>query len=163
MTLIGLFSAARTEINIMVPYFLPPREMMVALQAAVLRGVRVRVILPERSNLRMVDWATRKMLWELLVWNVEIYYKPELFDHAKLILLDDQYAMGGSANLDARSLRLNFEVGVEMLGGAVNQTLRQHFEQVLSRCRRAGLEELDRRSHLQKARDAFFWLFSDYL
>src|SRR5690625_1761897 len=66
-TLTSIFSAARVHISIRLPYFLPGAGMVSALQSASLRGVTVQIVLPERSNLRFVDWATRNMLWELLL------------------------------------------------------------------------------------------------
>jgi cardiolipin synthase len=163
MTMIGIFAAARESITIMVPYFLPNHDMVAALQAAVLRGVRVRVVLPERSNLRYVDWATRNMLWELLLWDVEIYYKSAPFDHAKLYIIDSCYVMAGSANLDARSLRLNFELGVEIFDSETAQAMQQHTQQAIAQGRRVELSEVDARPLWQRVRDAFFWLFSSYL
>lgn len=163
MTLIGVFSAARERIRIMMPYFLPNHEMIAALQAAVLRGVRVEVILPERSNLRFVDWATRNMLWELLLWEMDVYYKAAPFAHSKLILVDDTYCMTGSANLDARSLRLNFELGVEWFDGPLCSQLHAYLDTAVSHSRRLDLSEFDQRPLWQRLRDAFFWLFSSYL
>ncbi|WP_024461107.1 phospholipase D-like domain-containing protein [Marinimicrobium sp. LS-A18] len=163
MTLIGVFTAARERIRIMVPYFLPNHEMVATLQAAVLRGVKVEVILPERSNLRFVDWATRNMLWELLLWDMDVFYKAAPFAHSKLILVDDAYAMTGSANLDARSLRLNFELGVEWFDPELTQQLHAHLDEATARSRRITLAELDQRPLWQRLRDAFFWLFSSYL
>lgn len=163
MTLQGVFSAAQHEILIMMPYFLPSREMLSVLQAASLRGVRVRILLPARSNLRFVDWATRNMLWELVMWHVEVYVRPPPFAHTKLITVDDHYVLGGSANLDPRSLRLNFELGVEMFDTHLARSVRQHIEGSLERSHRLTLEELDRRPRWQRIRDAFFWLFSGYL
>jgi cardiolipin synthase len=163
MTLIGVFTAARERIRIMVPYFLPNHEMVAALQAAVLRGVKVEVILPERSNLRFVDWATRNMLWELLLWDMDVFYKAAPFAHSKLILVDDAYAMTGSANLDARSLRLNFELGVEWFNADLTRQLHAHLDEATARSRRITLAELDQRPLWQRLRDAFFWLFSSYL
>jgi cardiolipin synthase len=64
-------SSAKSEVDIMTPYFVPSREMIVTLQTAALRGVRVRVVLPARNNLPYVHWANRNMLAELLLWNVE--------------------------------------------------------------------------------------------
>lgn len=163
MTLIGIFSAAREDITIMVPYFLPSRAMIGALQAAAIRGVRVRIVLPEKSNLPYIDWATRKMLWELLIWDVEIRVIPPPFDHAKLIVIDHCYVMGGSANLDPRSLRLNFELGVEMFSPELAATITQHIEQSLLNSHPVTLHELDQRSIWLRIRDAFVWLFSGYL
>lgn len=163
MTLNGIFAAAEKEILIMVPYFLPSREMVAVLQAATLSGVRIRVVLPERSNIRMVDWACRNLLWELLTWGVEVYYKPAPFAHSKLIAVDGRYVMAGSANIDARSLRLNFELGVEMIDVPMCEQVKRHIEKVILLCRRVELDELDSRAIWVRARDAFFWLFSSYL
>lgn len=163
MTLLGVFSAARKRISIMMPYFLPSREMIAALQSASLRGVQVRIVLPERSNLRFIDWATRNLLWELLLWDVVVYYKPAPFSHSKLIVIDDHYVLGGSANLDPRSLRLNFELGVEMLDTELAAQVQAHIETAMAHGRRVTLAELDHRPLWQRMRDAFFWLFSSYL
>ncbi|MGD8176065.1 phospholipase D-like domain-containing protein [Marinimicrobium sp. ARAG 43.8] len=163
MTLIGVFSAARHRIRIMTPYFLPNHEMVAALQAAVLRGVSVQIILPERSNLRFVDWATRNMLWELLLWDIDVQYKAAPFAHTKLVLVDEDYVMTGSANLDARSLRLNFELGVEWFDAALALKLHTHLDQAAAVSRPLTLQELDRRPLWKRLRDAFFWLFSSYL
>lgn len=163
MTLLGVFASATQQISIMVPYFLPSREMLGALQAASLRGVRVRIVLPARSNLRFVDWATRNMLWELLLWDVEVYSKPAPFAHSKLIVVDHHYVMGGSANIDPRSLRLNFELGVEMLDTELATLAHAQIERAIAASRRLSLAEMDKRPLWQRMRDAFFWLFSSYL
>lgn len=162
-TLSALFTAARREITIMMPYFLPDREMLSALQSAKLRGVDVRVVIPERSNLRFVDWATRNMLWELLLWDVKIYLKQPPFAHTKLVLIDGQYIMAGSANLDARSLRLNYELGVEIFDAELAEKLGRYVQTAISHSRPATLKEMDGRPFWQRIRDAFCWLFSSYL
>ncbi len=161
--LVGAVSAARRRVEIMSPYFLPPRELSSALQAAALRGVEVRVLLPGRSNLPYVHWATRNMLWELLQHGVEVYYQPPPFVHTKLFLVDGHYAQIGSANLDPRSLRLNFEVAVEVYDTPFARLLERHFEEARSRSRRVPLEEIIRRPLPVRVRDAAAWLFSPYL
>lgn len=163
MTLLGIFAAAERQITIMTPYFLPSREIIAALQAAALRGVQVNILLPARSNLRFIDWATRNLLWELLIWDMAVYYKPAPFAHSKLITIDDCYVMGGSANIDPRSLRLNFELGVEMLDRELATRVKQHIDSAIAGSRRLSLSELDRRPIWQRIRDAIFWLFSSYL
>ncbi len=163
MTLLGVFAAARKRITIMTPYFLPNREITSALQAASVRGVKVTILLPERSNLRIVDWATRNLLWELVIWNVAVYYKAPPFAHSKLIVVDHHYVMGGSANIDPRSLRLNFELGVEMLDKDLAANVEKYIKEGISKGRRVSLRELDERPLLSRMRDAFFWLFSSYL
>lgn len=163
MTLSGNIAAAREQITIMMPYFLPGQEIVSALQAAALRGVRIKVLLPKKSNLPFVDWATRNMLWELLLWDIEVYLKPAPFAHTKLLTIDQHYVMAGSANLDARSLRLNFELGVEIFDSTLASRLNTHIEQAIRNSHPLTLDELDQRPVWRRIRDAFFWLFSSYL
>ncbi|HEX7029334.1 MAG TPA: phospholipase D-like domain-containing protein [Gammaproteobacteria bacterium] len=163
MTLLGVISTARRRIRIMTPYFLPHRELTGALQAAAVRGVRVEILLPEKSNLRYVDWASRHQLWEFLKWGVEVRLDPPPFAHSKVILVDDDYVMAGSANLDARSLRLNFEVGVEMFDAPFAARVHEYFDANWNPARPVTLADVDRRSLPARLRDGFFWLFSGYL
>ena len=163
MTLLGVITAARHSLMIMTPYFLPARELIAAIQSASLRGVRVQIVIPERSNLPFVDWATRNMLWELVLWDVEVYAQPAPFAHSKLLAIDGCYVMGGSANIDPRSLRLNFELGVEMFNDDLARTVEAHIEEAVASSRRITMEELDNRPLPIRIRDAIFWLFSSYL
>lgn len=156
-------SAAQRSVRIMTPYFLPTREMIAALTSAALRGVRVDIVLPEKSNLRYVDWATRNLLWELLKWGVNIYYQPPPFAHTKLFVVDCEYMHVGSANIDPRSLRLNFEIAVEIIDSALAETLTGHFDKIVSHSRKITLEEVDKRSYPVRFRDSIAWLFSPYL
>lgn len=161
--LMGAIAAARRRVLIMTPYFLPSRELIAALQIAALRGVDVTIVLPERSNLPYVDWATRNMLWELLRRGVRVYYQPPPFAHSKLFIVDDYYAQIGSANVDTRSLRLNFELVVEVYEKPFVTMLIRHIDKVREHCRKVSLGELDERSLPVRARDALAWLFSPYL
>ena len=159
----GAVTAAHRKVSIMTPYFLPSRGLIAALQNAALRNVHVNILLPARSNLPFVQWATAKMLWELLQKGVRIYFQPPPFVHSKLFIVDDYYAQIGSANIDPRSLRLNFELAVEIFGKPVSQVLAPHFQQSLLKSREISLEEVDARSIPVRIRDALVWLFSPYL
>jgi cardiolipin synthase len=163
MTLMGLIGGARRRIRIMTPYFLPPRELIGALQSAAVRGVTVEILLPQRSNLRYVDWATQHLLWELLQWGVHIGLKPPPFAHSKLFTVDDNYVFGGSANLDPRSLRLNFEIGVELFDTMLAAAVNGYLDDAWKSAPVLQLEDVDRRSFPARLRDGFFWLFSAYL
>jgi len=163
MILSGMISSARQSIRIMTPYFLPPRGILTIIQAAILRGVSVEIILPEKNDIPFVHWATRNMLWELLSYDVHIYYQPPPFAHTKLILVDDRYVQIGSANIDSRSLRLNFELNVEVYDQAMAGILFDYFQDIKSRCRSVTLEEMDSRTIPERLRDSFAWLFSSYL
>ncbi|MDZ7748983.1 MAG: phospholipase D-like domain-containing protein [Halofilum sp. (in: g-proteobacteria)] len=161
--LTGAVNAARTRIDIMTPYFIPPAELLAALQSAALRGVHVRILLPGRSNLPYVQWATQNLLWELLQFGVEVRYQPPPFVHSKLFVVDGHYALVGSANLDPRSLRLNFELAVELFGSDQAAPLAAHCEAVAAHSRAVTLAEVDARPLPVRARDAVCWLFSPYL
>jgi cardiolipin synthase len=161
--LVAAVSLARQRVTIVTPYFLPSRELIAALRTAALRGVRVVVILPGKNNLPYVHWATRNMLWQLLQWNIEIYYQPPPFSHTKLFMIDDHYAQIGSANIDPRSLRLNFELMVEIYDAVSLSTWVGHTEKIRQRSQRISLEEINGRSLPVKIRDAVAWLFSPYL
>lgn len=159
----GAIGSARQRIAIMTPYFVPPRELIAPLQAAALSGVDVAVILPQRNNLPYVHRATRHLLWELLERGVHVYYQPPPFVHSKLFYVDDHYAQIGSANFDARSLRLNFELNVEVYDRETVTSLAAHFEAVRARSSAVTLAEVDGRPLTTKALDGAAWLFSPYL
>ena len=163
MVLIGAISSAQRTVQIMTPYFLPSRELTGALIAAALRGVDVTVVLPERSNIPPVDWATRKILWEFLRCGVSICYQPKPFAHSKLFVLDQHYAQIGSANMDPRSLRLNFELAVEIYDARIASVLSRHIGDIVQKSRPATLEEVEARPLSAKIRDAVAWLASPYL
>jgi cardiolipin synthase A/B len=161
--LTGAIGSARQRIAIMTPYFVPPRELIAPLQAAALAGVDVAVILPARNNLPYVHRATRHLLWELLERGVKVYYQPAPFVHSKLFYVDDYYAQIGSANFDPRSLRLNFEMNVEVYDRDTVTGLAQHFEAIRARSVAVTLGEVDGRSVVTRAIDGVAWLFSPYL
>ncbi len=161
--LAGAVSAARSRILIVTPYFLPSREMIGALQSAALRGVDVHVLLPEKNNLPFVHWAARNMLWELLQWGIRIFYQPPPFVHTKLFVVDDYYVQVGSANMDPRSLRLNFELVLEAFDRDLALRLTEFVDDCRSRSKEVLLADLDSRPIPVKVRDSLAWLFSPYL
>lgn len=163
LVLLSAISAAHRSVRVMTPYFLPPRELIAALQSAALRGVKVEIILPARSNLRFVDWASRHALTEPLYRGIDIWLGPRPFTHTKLLVVDSIYAMIGSANLDPRSLRLNFELGVEVYDEALCRQLGALFEHHRERSQPLDAAALQRRSLPARLRDSVCWLFSPYL
>ena len=161
--LMGVVSSAKNRILIMTPYFLPSRELIAALRTASLRSVDVKVILPVKNNLPFIHWATRNLLWELLERGVRIYYQPPPFVHTKLLIVDDYYTHVGSANIDPRSLRLNFELTIEVYDKTLAETLAAHFETIREKSKAVFLKEVDSRNLAVRTRDALAWLFSPYL
>lgn len=160
---IGALDCARRHVRIMTPYFIPDRPLISAINAASLRGVTVEILLPGKNNLPYVAWATQAYLWELLRYGTRIYFQPPPFIHSKFLLVDDHYALIGSANLDPRSLRLNFEFNLEVYDRGLNATLARHFDDLRRQSRQTSLEEVDGRPLPLKLRDSFAKLFSPYL
>lgn len=161
--LIGALNCARRRVRIMTPYFIPDRPLISAINAATLRGVAVEIILPEKNNLPYLAWATRAYLWEFLRYGTRIFFQPPPFVHSKLLLMDKDYVLIGSANLDPRSFRLNFEFNLEVYDRPTAETLGAHFDAVRARSHETSLAEMDARPLPVKLRDAFAKLFSPYL
>ncbi len=160
---VAAIDSARHSIRIMTPYFLPDPGMTAVLQTAALRGLQVSIVLPEKNNLPYVHWATRSMLWELLSCDVKVYYQPGIFNHTKVLLIDNCYAVVGSANIDPRSLRLNYELGVEIYDENLVARLIEDFDRTVEGSRPLSRLELEKRSLFERTRDAVCWLASPYL
>jgi len=161
--ILGALSAARSSIRIMTPYFIPDGELTAALNAAALRGVEVELVLPGKNNLPFVHWASIQHLRQLLPFGVRAFHQPPPFAHTKLLLVDDHYAQVGSANLDPRSLRLNFEFNLEIYGGRCVRTLKDHYLAARSAARELSEADVLGRSLPVRLRDATASLFSPYL
>jgi cardiolipin synthase len=159
----GAISSARKRILVMTPYFLPSREMIAAFQTAALRGLEVILVLPSKNNLPFIKWATTNMLWELLQKGVRVFFHPPPFIHTKLFIVDDYYSQIGSANIDPRSLRLNFELAIEIFDKTTAGSLSAYVFEHLNRSHEISIEEIYNRPLPIRARDALAWLFSPYL
>lgn len=161
--LLGLIGTAKENITIVTPYFLPPPAITGALIGASLRDVRVRILLPEHSNLPYMTWATEHSLGELLRAEIEVYYQPRPFSHTKMLLIDDDFLQIGSYNMDVRSLRLNFELAVNIFDLNLRQQIDTELEERISLSIKMKSEHLKQRSLPVRIRNAAAWLFSPYL
>ena len=159
----GAVNEARRSVRIMTPYFLPTHELTASLRSAGQRGVDVRVTLPARNNLFYVYWATFRLLPTLLNAGVRIWHQPPPFTHTKLLAVDGYYSQIGSANLDARSLRLNFELNMEVFDPEFHDLLAGHMDEAISLGHEITLDTLKRQSLPVKLRNAACWIFSPYL
>lgn len=159
----GAISLARDEVLVATPYFLPGDDMLSALAQAALRGVAVHLLVPERTNYRLVDWASRAVFPLLLDHGCQVWLTPEPFDHAKLVAIDRQWAMIGSSNWDNRSLRLNFELNVEVYDAGVAGRLAGLLDERRAAARPLMSAELDARLLASRLRDRAARLMSPYL
>lgn len=159
----GALHAAQRRIQIVSPYFLPDAPLLAALNAAALRGVEVDVILPARGDLPHINWAMRANLWQVLEGGCRVWFQPEPFDHTKLLVVDDAWFLLGSANWDARSLRLNFEFVLEGFDARIATALATAAETRRQRARPVTVAKLASRSLPAKLRDGVARLFLPYL
>ena len=126
------------------PYFVPDEALLAALISAGLRGVDTRLLVPLRGDSRLVDFAARSYFPELLAAGVKIYEYESRFIHAKTVVSDDDVAVIGTANLDNRSFRLNFELAAIAYGAHVNGVLADAFVADLRESRELTAETLVR-------------------
>ncbi len=112
----ALLAAARRQILLVTPYFVPTMDILRVLRAAALRGIEVKILVPKYNNHVYAGWAGRSFYESLLTAGVQIVERAPPFLHAKALIVDDEVAMVGSANLDSRSLRLNYETNLLVWG-----------------------------------------------
>ncbi len=162
-TIMAGLRAADRRVRIVTPYFLPDQALLTALNVVALAGVRLDIVLPEVNNLRIVGWAMRAQLAQVMEYGTRIWLSPPPFDHTKLMLVDESWALFGSGNWDPRSLRLNFEFNVECYDRDLVSRLDEIVDEKIEDARPLSRDELDRRALPVKLRDGAAWLFSPYL
>lgn len=122
---------ATKEIMITTPYFIPGESVIDALMVASMSGVKVKLLLPGKSDSKIVDAASRSSFDDLLNAGIEIYLYQKGFIHAKTLVADRQLAMVGTANMDYRSFDLNFEVNAFVYSEEFAEELAAVFEKDL--------------------------------
>jgi cardiolipin synthase A/B len=162
-TLLGALSIARHSVRIMTPYFLPDPAVVSALNLAAMRGVRVDILLPSRIDFPFVLWASRAMWSQVLQHGCRIWLTPSPYDHSKLMLVDGCWVLLGSANWDARSLRLNFEFNLECYDAELVQRLDQWVETKRIGAHPVTIEEVEDRSMPARLPDGLARLLTPYL
>lgn len=137
----GAVTEAEVSLDLVTPYFVPDEPIYQALRFAALRGVDVRLVLPRKGNHWYAEQAGRALYGGLLAAGVRIFERGPPFLHAKAVVADGAYAMLGSANLDYRSLHLNFETNVEVGDAAFAREVREQVEREIAESRQVRLEE----------------------
>lgn len=130
--LVAAIHSARERLFLTTPYFIPDEPMQMALLTAVLRGVRLDLVLPEKSDQRAADAAARGYLDELLRHGANVHLFTAGLLHTKSLSVDDRLAILGSANFDRRSLFLNYEANVAIYDAGLAVELRKRQEDYLA-------------------------------
>jgi cardiolipin synthase len=153
----GALVSARKTVDIATPYLVPTEPVEQALVSAARRGRRVRILLGDVIDHRVVRWATDSYLPRLMAAGIEIYRHPMMV-HSKAVIVDGVWATLGSTNLDMRSLRLNFELNVAFPQPEPVARLTAWFEKELAAARRVKPEELECGLRRRLARQAAYLL-----
>lgn len=142
----GAINAAVNRIWIASPYIVPDDAIVQALQLARLRGVDVRILIPEKTDSLPVTLAAYSFFDELKEIGIDFYRYDEGFLHQKVLLVDNSFAAVGTANFDNRSFRLNFEITAAVVNEEFAQVVEMMLRDDFSRSRLMERDEYDQKS-----------------
>jgi cardiolipin synthase len=162
-TLLSAINSAETEICLTNAYFTPDPQLRAALKAAAARGVDVRLVLPSRTDSRLVLYAGHSYYDELLEGGVKIYERREALMHAKTAVIDGVWSTVGSANLDWRSFVHNQELNAVVLGAEFGAQMHAAFERDLAASTQITLEQWRQRPFYRRAREWLSRMWSYWL
>ncbi|HWO75915.1 MAG TPA: cardiolipin synthase [Bacillus sp. (in: firmicutes)] len=160
---IKLILTAKKQVLIQSPYFIPDASFMDACKIALLAGVDVRIMIPNKPDHPFVYWATLSYCGELLSYGAKVLIYENGFMHAKTIVVDGEVASVGTANIDTRSFKLNFEVNAIIYDDQVAQRLEALFMEDSQKSTELTLESYRQRSNGIKFKEAISRLLSPIL
>jgi cardiolipin synthase len=161
--IMGALSLAQKHVRIQSPYFLPDLSLIAVLATTARRGVLVDIVIPGTNNLKLVDAAMTAQLDQLIETGCRIWRSTGKFNHSKLMTVDGVWSFVGSSNLDPRSLRLNFELDLEVYDQALAAQLGQRIDAVIASSERVTLRALNQLPFWVRLRNKVVWLASPYL
>jgi cardiolipin synthase len=157
------FSMAKKRILITTPYFIPDRKMSRLLRLASLKGVRVEILVPKKSNHPLVDMASRNTFKKLLKAGVQIYAYDNAMLHAKTFVVDDHFASIGSFNFDSLSFNFNYEAGVVSHQPLFIDQVAAYFDEDKSGAELVKEVEWDKRSFRDKVEEVIATIIKRFL
>lgn len=160
---VKMINSAREYIYMQTPYFIPDDTLLDSLKIAALSGVDVRLMIPDKPDHMFVYWATLSNVGELLKAGAKVYIYQNGFIHAKTLVTDDTTASVGTANIDHRSFRLNFEVNAFLYDQKTAAELRRAFEEDIQFTKELTLEDYRKRSLVIKVKESVSRLISPVL
>lgn len=156
-------SSAKSSIYICTPYFMPNESILTALKTASLSGLDVRILLPDKSDSKIVFWSSRSYVSELLEAGIKIYFYTKGFPHSKLLLVDGVLCSVGTANLDIRSFDQNFEVSAIIYDEEITIDLQLSYLSDLLNSKEITLEQWEKRPKTDQLKEAIARIFSPLL
>jgi cardiolipin synthase len=161
--IVALIHAARKQINITTPYFIPDEPMLQALETAVLRGVDVHLVVSAKEDQVLVSYAQRSYYEELLEAGVRVHLYQTNFLHAKFLTFDDSIALVGTSNMDIRSFMLNAEHILVIHDADMTGRLKSEQQRYLADCQSLELAQWRQRPFRSRFADHLARLFSPLL
>jgi cardiolipin synthase A/B len=158
-----MISKARQKIFLQTPYFVPDESILTALKMAAMSGVDVRLMVPGIPDSKLVYWATHSYLGDMLHSGVRCYMYEKGFMHAKTLVVDGQIASVGTANIDIRSFKLNFETNAFLFDTGLAEQLEDLFLRDLEDSREITLPEYMNRPIHMRFKESLTRLFSPLL
>lgn len=158
-----LINIAKKYIYIQTPYFIPDDSFMDAVKIACLSGIDVRIMIPNKPDHMFVYWATYAHVGELIEAGARIYIYDNGFLHTKMIVIDDEASTVGTANIDSRSFKLNFEVNAFIYDRTVSHQLAEIFERDMLYSHELTRELYNKRKRLIKWKESISRLLSPIL
>jgi cardiolipin synthase len=161
--LLGALAVAQKHVRIQSPYLLPDMALIAALSTTARRGVIVDIVVPGANNLKLVNAAMMAQIDQLIMTGCRVWRASGTFDHSKLFTVDGGWSYVGSSNIDPRSLRLNFELDLEVYDRGIAQEIDTKIDQIIAHAERITLREVRRDPFWIRLRNKVVWLASPYL
>lgn len=156
-------TSAKDHIYIITPYFIPSETILNAIKITALSNVKVCLMIPERSDTWLTNWGTMSYVMELLEAGVKVYLFKRGFNHSKVLSIDGEYCIIGSANMDNRSFEHHFEVTSVIYDKNCAEKIEDRFRKDLSRCTIVTKSKWKRRSLKNKIFESIARLVSPLL
>ena len=154
---------AKDHIYISTPYFMPNSAILTAIKVAAMSGVEVVLLVPEKGDSKIVHWATRSYIGELLRAGVKVYRYRDGFNHSKTLMIDSQFSSIGTVNIDVRSFEENFELTALIYDVRKSMELERYFLEDLEHADPVVLEEWQQKRKIENLYEGLARLFSPLL
>ncbi|MFS0864792.1 cardiolipin synthase [Fredinandcohnia sp. 179-A 10B2 NHS] len=160
---IRMIFSAKKSIYIQTPYFIPDKSLLDALRIACLSGIEVNIMIPDKPDHPFVYWATLSHIGELLHIGANVYIYSNGFIHSKSIVVDEEISSVGTANIDVRSFRLNFEVNAFLYDEAISKKLTEIFKEDIKLSKLLTYEQYKQRNLKVRFKESISRLLSPIL
>ncbi len=154
---------AKHSIRISTPYLILNESLLIALKTAAISNVQIQILIPDKPDHFLVYWASRSYFQQLLEVGVEIWTYHRGFNHSKILIVDDEVLLIGTANMDIRSFKQNFELAAVIYDKTVCAEAIRQFEEDLLYSSKINPEKFRQRSMLQKTKESICRLVSPLL